>query len=35
MGAELAVAVPYAAPGAQARRGRVAVNLLFAVHGVI
>ncbi|HZP51432.1 MFS transporter [Actinocrinis sp.] len=35
MGAELAVAVPYAVPGAQERRGRVAVNLIFAVHGVI
>ncbi|HEU5425624.1 MAG TPA: MFS transporter [Actinocrinis sp.] len=35
MGAELAVAVPFAAPGAPERRGRVAVNLIFAVHGVI
>jgi MFS family permease len=35
MGAELAVAAPYAAPGAQERRGRVAVSLIFAVHGVI
>ena len=35
MGAELAVAVPFAAPGAQERRGRVAVSLIFAVHGVI
>lgn len=35
MGAELAVAVPFAAPGVQERRGRVAVSLIFAVHGVI
>lgn len=35
MGAELAVAVPGAAPGTRERRGRLAVNLIFAVHGVI
>lgn len=35
MGAELAVAVPYAAPWEQVRRGRTSVGLIFAVHGVI
>ncbi|MGH6657515.1 MAG: MFS transporter [Actinocrinis sp.] len=35
MGAETAVVTPYAAPGALERRGRVAVNLIFIVHGVI
>jgi hypothetical protein len=35
MGTEMAVTVPYAAPGSEVRRGRVAVSLIFAVHGVI
>lgn len=34
MGAEAVIAVPLAAPGAQERRGRLAVSLIFAVHGV-
>lgn len=35
MGAEAVIAVPYARPGADERRGRIAVSLIFAVHGVI
>lgn len=35
MGAEAVIAVPYARPGFDERRGRIAVSLIFAVHGVI
>jgi len=35
MGAETALAVPYARPGAEVRRGRIGVSLIFGVHGVI
>lgn len=35
METETAVAIPHAEPAAQARRGRLAVSLVFAVHGVI
>lgn len=35
MGAEAVIAVPFARPGAEERRGRIAVGLIFAVHGVI
>jgi MFS family permease len=35
MGAETVLAVPYAQPDAEVRRGRVAVSLIFAVHGVV
>ena len=35
MGAEAVIAVPYTRPGYGERRGRIAVSLIFAVHGVI
>jgi MFS family permease len=35
MGAETVLAVPYARPGSEVRRGRIAVSLIFGVHGVI
>ncbi len=35
MGAEAVIAVPFASSGAQKVRGRLAVSLIFAVHGVI
>ena len=35
MGAEAVIAVPFTRPAAEERRGRIAVSLIFAVHGVI
>ena len=35
MGAETVLEVPYAQPDAEVRRGRIAVSLVFGVHGVI
>jgi MFS family permease len=35
VGAEAVIALPYVKPGADERRGRLAVSLIFAVHGVI
>lgn len=35
MDAEAAIATPHVEPAAQERRGRLAVSLIFAVHGVI
>ena len=35
MGAETVIAAPYARPGSAELRGRIAVSLIFAVHGVV
>ena len=35
MGAEAVITVPYARPGAEEQHARLAVSLIFAVHGVI